>query len=61
MEKLVDNKIKHDGTTMCIVHKGFRGFRAVSPASVLGGNWTGMYPAIPNDFIPPYVVHNANA
>ena len=22
---------------MCIIHKGFRGFRAVSPASVLGG------------------------
>lgn len=23
---------------MCIVHKGFRGFRVVSPASISGGN-----------------------
>jgi len=36
---------------MCIVHKGFRGFRAVSPASVLGGNMIGLKPAIPYDTI----------
>ena len=36
---------------MCIVHKGFRGFRAVSPASILGGNLIGMKPAIPYDTI----------
>ncbi|RKD90185.1 hypothetical protein BC643_0521 [Mangrovibacterium diazotrophicum] len=32
---------------MCIVHKGFRGFRAVSPASILDGNLIGLKPAIP--------------
>ncbi len=36
---------------MCIVHKGFRGFRTVSPASILGGNWIGLKPAIPYDTI----------
>ncbi len=45
--------------TMCIVHKGFRGFRAASPASNLGINLTGLEPAIPYDTIhstlPPSV------
>jgi len=36
---------------MCIVHKGFRGFRAVSPASIFGGNLIGFKPAIPYDTI----------
>lgn len=36
---------------MCIVHKGFRGFRAVSPALNLGGNLIGLKPAIPYDTI----------
>ncbi len=36
---------------MCIVHKGFSGFRAVSPASILGGNLKGLKPAIPYDTI----------
>jgi hypothetical protein len=36
---------------MCIVHKGFRGFRAASPASILGGNLIGLNPAIPYDTI----------
>ena len=36
---------------MCIVHKGFRGFRAVSPASILVGNLIGLKPAIPYDTI----------
>jgi len=36
---------------MCIVHKGFRGFRAVSPASILGGNLIGLKHAIPYDTI----------
>jgi hypothetical protein len=36
---------------MCIVHKGFRGFRAVSPASILGGKLIGLKSAIPYDTI----------
>ena len=37
--------------TMCIVHKGFRGFRDVSPASILGGKLIGLKSAIPYDTI----------
>ncbi len=37
--------------TMCIVHKGFRGLRAVSSALNLGGNLIGLKPAIPCDTI----------
>ena len=44
-------RIKHENTTMCIVHKGFRGFRTASPASNLGGNLTCLKPAIPYDTI----------
>ena len=44
-------RIKHENTTMCIVHKGFRGFRAASPASILGGILIGLKPAIPYDTI----------
>jgi hypothetical protein len=40
-------EIKHENTTMCIVHKGFRGFRAVSLAWFLGGNVTGLKLEIP--------------
>ena len=49
----MENKgiIKHIRPTMCIVHKGFRGFRAVSPASILGSNLIGLNPAIPYDTI----------
>ncbi|SFU63003.1 hypothetical protein SAMN05216364_10427 [Porphyromonadaceae bacterium KHP3R9] len=36
---------------MCIVHKGFRGFRAVSPASILAGNLISLKPTIPYDTI----------
>ncbi|BDD01439.1 hypothetical protein PEPS_37190 (plasmid) [Persicobacter psychrovividus] len=36
---------------MCIVHKGFRGFRALSPALILGGNLIVLKPAIPYDTI----------
>lgn len=36
---------------MCIVHKGFRGFRAVSPASFFGGNLIDLKPAIPYETI----------
>ncbi len=43
--------IKHENTTMCIIHKGFRGFRALSPASTLGGNLIGLKPAIPYEII----------
>jgi hypothetical protein len=46
-----DRQINNESTTMCIVHKGFRGFRAVSPASILGGNLIGLKPAIPYDTI----------
>jgi len=37
--------------TMCIVHKGFSGFQAASPASILGGNLIGLKPAIPYNTI----------
>ena len=37
--------------TMCIIHKGFRGFRASSIASNLGGNLIGLKPAIPYEII----------
>ena len=43
--------IKNDPTTMCIIHKGFRGFRAASPASNLGGNLIGLKPEIPYEII----------
>ena len=36
---------------MCIVHKGFRGFRTASPASTLGSNLIGLKPEIPYDTI----------
>ena len=36
---------------MCIIHKGFRGFRAVSLASFLGDNLIGLNPAIPYEII----------
>ena len=36
---------------MCIIHKGFRGFRASSPASILGGKMIGLKPAIPYEII----------
>ena len=43
---------------MCIVHKGFRGFRAVSPALILGANLIGLKPAIPYEIIhqPLYII-----
>ena len=36
---------------MCIVHKGFRGFRAASLALILGSNLIGLKLAIPYDTI----------
>ena len=36
---------------MCILHKGYRGFRALSPASILGGYLIGLKSAIPFDTI----------
>ncbi len=36
---------------MCIIHKGFSGFRAVSPASILGGKLISLNPAIPYEII----------
>ena len=44
-------KIKHENTTMCIVHKGFRGFRTASLASFFCDNLIGLKPAIPYDTI----------
>jgi len=38
---------KGEGITMCIVHKGFRGFRALSHALIWGGKLIGLKPAIP--------------
>lgn len=43
--------IKHETLTMCIIHKGFRGFRALSHASILGGNLIGLKSAIPYEII----------
>ncbi len=37
--------------TMCIIHKGFRDFRAVSIASALGGNLISLKPVIPYEII----------
>jgi hypothetical protein len=37
--------------TMCIIHKGFRGFGAVSPASILCCNLIGLKHAIPYEII----------
>jgi hypothetical protein len=36
---------------MCIIHKGFRGFRAMSPASILGGSLLSIKSAIPYEII----------
>jgi hypothetical protein len=36
---------------MCIIHKGFRGFRAVSPALILGCKLIGLKPEIPYEII----------
>ncbi len=48
---LYKREMKTQLLTMCIIHKGFRGFRAVSPASILGGNLIGLKPAIPYEII----------
>jgi hypothetical protein len=36
---------------MCKAHKGFRGFRALLPASILGGNLIDLKHAIPYEII----------
>ena len=36
---------------MCIIHKGFRGFRAASPASNLGNNLIGLKYVLPYEII----------
>jgi hypothetical protein len=41
----------NDRPTMCIIHKGFRGFRAASHVSILGGNLIGLKLAIPYEII----------
>jgi len=38
-------------STMCIIHKGFSGFQASSPASILGGKLIGLKSAIPYEII----------
>ena len=45
------NEKQSQRTTMCIVHKGFRGFRVASPASIMCANLIGLKPAIPYDTI----------
>ena len=42
---------KERHVTMCIIHKGFSGFRAVYPASVSAGNLIGLNPAITYEII----------
>jgi hypothetical protein len=36
---------------MCLIHKGFGGFRALSFASILGGNLISLKTAIPYEII----------
>jgi len=36
---------------MCIIHKGFRGNRELSPASIFAGNMTGLKSEIPYEII----------
>ena len=43
--------INNEMPIMCIVHKGLRGFRAVSPASFLGGNLIVLKHTIPYETI----------
>jgi len=43
--------LKHENTTMCIIHKGFSGFIALSSASILVGNLIGLKHAIPYEII----------
>ncbi len=38
-------------STMCIIHKGSRGFRALSHASIFGGNLIGLKTEIPYEII----------
>lgn len=37
--------------TMCIIHKGFVGFQALSHASILGSNLIGLKHVIPYEII----------
>lgn len=39
--------MNNERTTMCIIHKGFRGFRALSPESDLVCNQIGLKHEIP--------------
>jgi hypothetical protein len=41
---------------MCIIHKGSRGFRAISLASMLGGKLIGLRPEIPYEIIHVTVI-----
>ncbi|WP_296379585.1 hypothetical protein, partial [Winogradskyella sp.] len=43
---------------MCIIHKGFRGFQALSLASKFGGNLTGLKSEIPYEIIHETLVCN---
>ncbi len=49
--KLKEVLINNDTPTMCIIHKGFKGFRALSPVSILGGKLIDKKPAIPYEII----------
>ncbi len=44
-------KKKYDRTTMCIIHKGFRGFRTVLPALIFSCKLISLKPAIPYEII----------
>jgi len=45
---------------MCIIHKGFRGKRAVLSASILGGKLISLKPAIPYEIIHSPLAHIDN-
>ncbi len=46
-----ERKIKYENTTMCIIHKGFRGIRFLSYALNLVGKLIGLKSAIPYEII----------
>ncbi len=52
VQKENDTKPKITGTpTLCIIHKGFRGFQALSQRPIAGWNSIGLNPSIPYEII----------
>lgn len=51
---------KGQRTTMCIIHKGFRGLRAISSVSIFGGNLIILKSTIPYEIIHSPLAHIKN-